>query len=190
MIRRLTVPLMVLFAVTAMGLAGAMTSAPVVAQEVKLPIAVVDVQGVMRASKAAKVIQQKIDTRRDAYQEEVTSEERRLRKEEQELAQQRAILSPEAYQQRVRDFQAQVAEVQRGVQARKRSLDEAFAKAMGEVRRVLVSTVAEIAEGKGIKVVLFKSQIVIAEKSLDISEQVLTQLDKYLPSVDVALPPL
>ncbi|NQW09681.1 MAG: OmpH family outer membrane protein [Alphaproteobacteria bacterium] len=190
MTRRLAVLLMIALAPVVAVLVGAVALVPAKAQEAKLPIAVVDVQGVMRASKAAKVIQTKIDARRDTYQEEVTAEERRLRQAEQELVQQRAILSPEAYQQRVKDFQTEVAEVQRGVQSRKRTLDEAFAKAMNEVRRTLVGVVAEIAEHNGIKVVLFKSQIVIAEKTLDISEQVLARLDERLPSVDVALPSL
>lgn len=188
MIRRLATLLMFAFALLAVSLTGFVVPIAAMAQDAALPIAVVDVQGVMRASKAAKVIQQKIDVRRGAYQEEVTVEERQLRQAEQELAQQRAILSPEAYQQRVRDFQTRVAEVQRGVQSRKRALDEAFAKAMNEVRRALVGVVAEIAEHNNVKVVLFKSQIVIAEKSLDISEQVLALLDERLPSVDVALP--
>ncbi len=155
-----------------------------------LPIAVVDVQGIMRAAKAAKAIHEQIETRRSAYQEEVAAEEKRLRLAEQDLAQQRAVLAPDAYQQKVREFQSQVAEVQRQVQMRKRELDETFAKAMNEVRKSLVSVVAEIAEERGIKLVLFKSQIVIAEKSLDVSEETLKRLNERLPAVNVSLPPV
>lgn len=160
------------------------------ATEAGLPIAVVDVQGIMRAAKGAKAVHEQIEQRREAYQERVTSEEKRLRQAEQDLAQERAILAPDAYQQRVREFQAQVAEVQRQVQMRKRELDESFAGAMNEVRKALVSVVAEIAEERGIKLVLFKSQIVIAEKSLDVSEETLQRLDERLPTVKVDLPPL
>ncbi len=153
-------------------------------------IAVIDVQAVLRNSKAAVSIQTQIDARRDAYQSEVTEEERALREAEQDLAQRRAALDQSAYEQAARSFQDRVAEVQRTVQARKRELDEAFARAMNEVRQKMVSTVAQVADERGYQVVLFKNQIVIAAKSLDISEEVQARLDFTLPKVDVDLPPL
>ena len=55
----------------------------------QLPIAVVDVQGIMRAAQAAKAVQEQIEKRREAYQTQVSSEEKRLRQAEQDLAQQR-----------------------------------------------------------------------------------------------------
>lgn len=178
------------------GMVPTVTPSPVAAQldatlgSEDFPITVVDVQGVMRASQAARAIHDLIETRRTAYHEAATADERRLRQVEQDLAQQRAALTPEAYQQRIREFQAQVVEVQRQVQLRKRALDEAFTAAMGDVRQALVSVVAEIAEERRIKLVLFKSQIVIAEKALDISDETLKRLDERLPSVAVNLPPL
>ncbi|MEQ8861921.1 OmpH family outer membrane protein [Thalassobaculum sp.] len=156
----------------------------------QLPIAVVDVQGIMRAAQAAKGVQDQIEKRREAYQAQVSSEEKRLRQAEQDLAQQRTVLAPDAYQQKVREFQAQVADVQRKVQMRKRELDETFAAAMNELRGALVSVVAELAEQRGIKLVLFKSQIVIAEKSLDVSEETLQRLNERLPTIKIDLPPL
>ncbi|MCR9175445.1 MAG: OmpH family outer membrane protein [Alphaproteobacteria bacterium] len=153
-------------------------------------IAVIDVQAVLRNSKAAVSIQTQIDTRRDAYQSAVSEEERALREAEQELVQRRATLDQSSYEQAARSFQERVAEVQRNVQARKRALDEAFARAMNEVRQKMVATVAQVADERGYQVVLFKNQIVIAAKSLDISEEVRARLDVSLPRVDVDLPPL
>ena len=106
------------------------------------------------------------------------------------MAQRRAALDQSAYEQAAQSFQDRVAEVQRTVQARKRELDEAFARAMNEVRQKMVATVAQVADERGYQVVLFKNQIVIAAKSLDISEEVQARLDFTLPKVDVDLPPL
>ena len=69
-------------------------------------------------------------------------------------------------------------------------MDETFAAAMNELRGALVSVVAELAEQRGIKLVLFKSQIVIAEKSLDVSEETLQRLNQRLPTIKIDLPPL
>lgn len=160
------------------------------AADVSTSIAVVDVQGVLRDSDAAKEVQAKINERRQAYQRQVTEEEKALRTSEQELQQQRAILAPDVYQQELRAFRDRVTEVQKSVQERRRALDQAFTTAMNQVRNVLVSVIAEIADERGAKVVLFKDHIVIAEKSLDISDEALRRVNERLPSVPVELPPL
>lgn len=160
------------------------------AQAAELPIAVVDVQGVLRNSDPAKEIQSRINERRQAYQRQVTEEEKALRSSEQDLQQERSTLEPEVYQQRLRSFRNRVADVQKSVQERRRALDQAFTTAMNQVRDELVSVIAEIADERGAKVVLFKDHIVIAEKSLDISDEALRRLNERLPSVPVELPPL
>ena len=90
----------------------------------------------------------------------------------------------------LRSFRNRVADVQKSVQERRRALDQAFTMAMNQVRDELVSVIAEIADERGAKVVLFKDHIVIAEKSLDISDEALRRLNERLPSVPVELPPL
>src|SRR3546814_6954207 len=63
----------------------------------------------------------------------------------------------------------------------RRSSDLTFAGAMNKVRDALISVVAEIAEKRGIKLVLFKNQIVIAEKSLDMrSEEHTSELQSLM----------
>ncbi|WPZ32850.1 OmpH family outer membrane protein [Thalassobaculum sp. OXR-137] len=163
---------------------------PASAQAASSPIAVVDVQGALRSSDAAKEIQTKINERRQAYQRQVSEEEKALRAAEQELQQQRSVLAPEVYQQRLRAFRDRVTGVQKSVQERRRALDQAFTTAMNKVRDVLVSVIAEIADERGAQVVLFKEQIVIAEKSLDFSDEALRRLNQRLPTVPVDLPPL
>lgn len=153
-------------------------------------IAVVDVQGTLRNSDAAREIQSRINERRQAYQRQVTEEEKALRTSEQDLQQQRATLAPEDYQQRLRAFRNRVTGVQKSVQERRRALDQAFTMAMNQVRDELVAVIAEIANERGAQVVLFKEHIVIAEKSLDISDEALRRLNERLPSVPVELPPL
>lgn len=159
-------------------------------QDTGMSIAVVDVQGALRNSDAAKEIQSRINERRQAYQRQVTEEEKALRASEQDLQQERSTLEPEIYQQQLRAFRNRVADVQKSVQERRRALDQAFSTAMNLVRNELVSVIAEIADERGAKVVLFKDHIVIAEKSLDISDEALRRLNARLPSVPVELPPL
>lgn len=153
-------------------------------------IAFIDVQGVLRASEAARTVRDQIESQRARYQEEISKQERELRTLEQELVQQRSVLAPEAFQQRRQQFEQRVAEIQRAVQARKRQLDEGYAQAMEQVRVALVEIVADIAKERQATAVLSKSAIVLAEKNIDISEDALNRLNQRLTSVTVKLPPI
>lgn len=176
-----------------LGLGVGTAASPAQAQMAKLKpvtVAVIDVQGVMRGSAAAKAIRGQIDKIRADYQTKVTEQEKALRKEEQDLAQQRAILAPDVFETKLREFKKKVADIQRSVQARKRQLDQGFGNAMKKVRSELIKIVAKIAEEVGAGVVLAKDQIVLAEKSLDLSKEAMARLNKALPTVKVVLPPL
>lgn len=153
-------------------------------------IAFIDVQGVLRASEAARTVRDQIEAQRARYQEEISKQERELRTLEQDLVQQRSVLSPEAFQQRRQQFEQRVAEIQRAVQARKRQLDEGYAQSMEQVRVALVEIVADIAKERQATAVLSKSAIVLAEKNIDISEDALNRLNQRLTSVTVKLPPI
>ena len=159
------------------------------AAELQAPvIAVVDVQSILQEAAASKSIQKQLDTQRQTYQNEISKQEEKLRAAEQELNRQRAILSADAFAQKRREFEQQVADVQRSVQGRKRMLDQAFNESMSKVRDTLLDVVADVAGEQKATLVLAKQQVVIVEKSLDLTASVLERLNKKLPTVPVILP--
>jgi len=151
-------------------------------------IAVVDVQSILQEAAASKAIQKQLDTQRQTYQNDISKQEEKLRAAEQELNNQRSILSADAFAQKRREFEQQVADVQRTVQARKRALDQAFNESMSKVRDTLLQVVADVAGEQKATLVLAKQQVVIVEKSLDLTASVLERLNKKLPTVPVTLP--
>lgn len=153
-------------------------------------IAVIDTPTLLRKSDAARNIQQQIEAQRTKYQEQIARDEKALRQAEQELVQQRALLSPEAFAERRRQFEQRVADFQKGVQAKRRQLDQAFAQAINKVESALLQVIADIAKEAKVQLVLRKSQIVIAEKALDISDEALARLNKKISKVAVELPPI
>ena len=151
-------------------------------------VAVVDVQQIMQVSAAAQSIQKQLDAQRQTYQKEISKQEENLRAAEQELGRQRSNLAPEAFEQKRREFEQQVADVQRSVQNRKRVLDQAFNESMKKLHETMLEVVAEVAGEQKASLVLAKQQVVIAEKSLDLTGSVLDRLNKKLPSVAVTVP--
>jgi Skp family chaperone for outer membrane proteins len=151
-------------------------------------VAVVDVQLIMQESVAAKSIHKQLDAQRQTYQKEIAKQEDKLRGAEQELGRQRADLPPDAFEQKRREFEQQVAEVQRSVQTRKRVLDQAFNESMKKLHDGMLQVVAEVAGEQKASLVLAKQQVVLAEKSLDLTNPVLERLNKKMPTVAVTVP--
>jgi outer membrane protein len=155
----------------------------------KLPTAVaavIDYQRILRDAAAAKSIREQIEARRQAYQEEVSKEEQRLHEADKAFAKQRSVLSPEAFAEKRRDFEQEVAEVQRLVQERRRELDSMAAAALNEVKKALIEIVTSIAEERGFNLVLPSSEVLFFSRSLDLTEEVLAKLDARLPEVKVS----
>ncbi|MGQ9371401.1 OmpH family outer membrane protein [Azospirillum sp. A39] len=151
-------------------------------------IGVLDVQKVLQESTAAKGIQKAIDAQRDTYQKEISSLEEKLRTAEAELRKQQTVLAPDAFAAKRRDFEKQVADVQRTVQARKRTLDTALNEAMGQVQKNVSDIMMNEASQRGINIVLPRHSVLIFEPKLDLTEAVLTTLNEKLPKVAVSIP--
>jgi Skp family chaperone for outer membrane proteins len=152
----------------------------------KLPAtvaAVIDYQRVLRDAAAARSIRDQIEARRKVYQEEISKEEQRLHEIDKEFAKQRSVLSPEAFADKRREFEQDVAEVQRKVQERRRELDRMSAAALNEVKAALIEIVTSIAEERGFNLVLPSSELLFFSRSLDLTEEVLAKLDARLPEV-------
>ncbi|MCZ6666085.1 MAG: OmpH family outer membrane protein [Gammaproteobacteria bacterium] len=150
-------------------------------------IAIVDFQLIQKNSTAMVDIQKQIEDRRLFYQEQISAQERDLRANDQELTRQRSVLSAEAFALKRREFEAKVAQVQRAVQDRKRELDQAFEYGTNQVQLVINDIVAELSKQKNFNIVLSRQQIVFAENSLNISEEIIQILNERLPLVEVPL---
>ncbi|PWC55836.1 OmpH family outer membrane protein [Azospirillum sp. TSO22-1] len=158
-------------------------------EPLKAPVvAVVDVQRIMQESSASKGIQKAIESQRDSYQKEIQTLEDKLQNAENELRKQQTVLAPDAFAAKRRDFEKQVADVQRTVQERKRTLDTAFNDAMTHVQKTMLDIVQDIADERGANVVIPRNLLVLFASNLDVTESVLERLNKQLPQVAVTIP--
>jgi Skp family chaperone for outer membrane proteins len=159
-------------------------AAPVLAQdERELGIVVIDTQKIYREAVAVRGLQKKIDDQRSSYQNELRGKEEVLRGADQELARQRTILSSEAFAQKRRELEQQVAKLQGEVQSRRKDLEKEFALGMKEVQAALVEIAREIAEERRSDLVIEKSAVVLVRPELEITQEALKRLDKRLPTI-------
>ncbi len=151
-------------------------------------IGVLDVQRLLRDSAAAKSIEQQIERLRKGFQRDVRERESVLRKADQELLEQRAILAPEAFAKRRRQFEKRANKAQREVQTRKRAIDRAHAVARRKIRISVLRIAEDVATEKKINIVIFRSAVLISTNDLEITAETMKRLNQQLPTVEVEFP--
>ncbi len=157
------------------------------AQDPVSPIfAIIDIQKVLRESTAVKSLSRSIEERKGEYQAELRTEEQALREADQELARQRSILSAEAYAQKRSELEQKVATLQREARKRKRGLEKLFANGMGRVQNEIAKVAKEIAEERGLDLILSKATVVIVKPKFEITEEAVQRLNERLPDVPLA----
>lgn len=164
----------------------------VASAQTKVPpaiIAVIDSQRINREAAALKNARQQLEQYRASFQSEIAKEEEKLRAEEQEIARQRSVVTPEVFEQRRQAFQTKVIDLQKRIQERSQSLE----KMLNGVREQVTVQVIEILKGlaveRGFNIVLDRAQVqLFVGDSIDITPEVLKRLDQRLPTVKVALP--
>lgn len=166
---------------------GGLLNLPASAQQALPPAvaAVVDYQRILREAKAAQAIRDQVEGRRKLYQDEIAKQEQRLHEADKELARQRGILSADAFSERRRVFEGEVAGVQRMAQERRRDLDQAAAAALNKVRTAMIEVVGELADTRGFNLVLPTSGLLLFSPAIDLTNETLAQLDRKLPNVKV-----
>lgn len=181
-------PLPRLGRLAALALVGAtMTVGPAVVADTLPPTvaAVIDYQRILRDARAARAIREQVEARRRLYQEEIAREEQRLHEVDKELASQRNVLAPDAFDAKRETFEREVAAVQRMAQERRRQLDQVAAAALGEVRSAMITVVGELAETRGFNLVLPSSGLLLFSPEIDLTPEVLMLLDQQLPNIKV-----
>ncbi len=154
----------------------------------QLRIAILDMKGVLKKSTAVESIQKQINVFRTGFQSDIQNEENQLRTARQKLSRQRNVLSPEAYAEESKKFESRVAEVQRMVQLRRQELDQSRNKAMSTVQKALNKIIATIAADKKLSLILRREQTVLSSRALEITEEVIIQLNASLPDISVPKP--
>ena len=141
-------------------------------------IGLVDLDGVLRRSSGTVKVRQLLDEQRLTFQEEFTKREAELQATEKALQADRELLSEDAFNERLRAFEDEVAEMQRQIQYRRQALDRAFQEAQRNLRGLALDIVKQIASEHKLDLVLSQESVLIFLPTLNVSEEVLARLDE------------
>jgi Skp family chaperone for outer membrane proteins len=150
-----------------------------------LNVAVVDMKKVMADAKAAISAKGQLNAKQKEFQAQVSATESKLQKQDQELAKQRTLLSAEAFKAKVDEFRQQAASAQRDVQQKQQQLRRAFENSIVTIQDRVVAIIKTLSSERGYDLVLPANGVLFHKDAMNITGEVLTRLDKELPTMQV-----
>jgi len=150
-----------------------------------LNVMVVDIQTLMRKSKAAVMVRQQLEQKRTEYAKEMSKQDEALRHESENLQRQAASLSPDALTQKKREFQQKLGEFDRNVQSKRQALEHSDAEASEKIQTVIRDIITEMATEKNVNLVFQSTQLVMFSPGFDVTDAVLQKLDERMPNLAV-----
>ena len=102
------------------------------------------------------------------------------------MQRQQASLSAEALNQKGREFQQKVNELDHSVQAKRQALEKSNAEALERSRASMLKIITEIAKERKANLVFQRSELVLFDQGFDVTDEVLQKLDEQLPTLTVS----
>lgn len=154
-------------------------------------IAVIRMDAVQTDADALKSLRSQRESYEKKLRDELTSEQKALEKEKAEIEKSQDVLSPDALQRRVVDYQKRVANLQRSLTERAQSIEESYQKSLAELQDKHLDPVIEgIIAKKNLSLVIDGRFARTGAKiaNLDITDDVVKALNKKVSSVKMATP--
>ena len=151
-------------------------------------IAILDINRVMQESLAAKSVRAQAQKYEKSFVEQDNKAKAELRAAQQNLEKERKTLSQASFAAKARAFDTNVREAQRKSFLRRQAFDRSVNTAMAKVQEGMIKATDEVATTHGITVVLVKQTVVLFDPKLDITKDVLADMDKTAPHVDFPVP--
>lgn len=146
-------------------------------------IAVVDVQRLLTASKAARSIETQLQVHNEEILGVLSREEKKLREMEKALNDEKGKIDKDAFAEKLKAYESKFSETRRMAQDRKMAIDSVSANATAALREKLYQVVETIAAEQGFDLVITKQNVVVGAQSIDITDEAMKRLNTALPDV-------
>ena len=157
-----------------------------------LRIAVVRMDEIQNRASVLVDLRKQKESFENKLRDQLNTEQKALEKEKADIEKSQDVLSREALQRRVADYQQRIAKLQRDVSDRAQAIDAAFQAALVKVQSNNLDPIINgIIEKKKLSLVLdgrFARVSNAAAASVDITGDVITALDKMITSMKMETP--
>ena len=165
------------------------STSSVFAQNVQ-KIAILDLGLILYNSLAMKDIDLQLKAEDKKLKLSVKSREAEFRLEKQKLDQQRAILQPELFKEKVKALNETGLGYRNEFNSKLKQLAKSRTVAIRKIEKALEPIVSEVASSVGATMIVEKKKILFGAKNLNISDMVSDRLNKKLTKLKLELVPL
>ena len=148
-------------------------------------IGVLSVPDVLRQSTAYEAADKILAERRQKLNQDAQKEQLALRALGEQLAVDRAKLTPVQLRAREKALQDRISASRRKFTERNQIIQEQGQFALAQIQRTLQGVVQRVAASRGMNLVLQAAQVALNTPQFDLTPEVVVLLNKALPSVDV-----
>jgi len=145
----------------------------------------IDFAKVLNESIAGKKAQDDLRKKFDQENKKYIKLEKNIREEEKTLINQKKLITPEEYKNKVQALRKKVADLQKNKQKSLSNLSKSKNQAKAELLKTLNPIIKKYMEDNNIRVVLDKKSILLGDTTLEITKQVVDILNKELKSLNI-----
>ena len=145
----------------------------------------IDFKYILNKSDAGKKAQNFLKSKLENGLKNLSAKEKKIQEEEKKIIQQKKEISPEEYKKKVTELRKKVSSLQK----ERNSLLEQVSKQRNNARNELLKNLNPILKDymkeKKIRIVLDKKSILLGDENLDITEDIMSVLNKKLKSINL-----
>ena len=145
----------------------------------------IDFKFILNESNAGKKAQLFLKNKLDKGVKNIQAKQKKLQEEENQIIQQKKVISAEDYKKKVADLRNKVSNLQR----ERNTLLESVAKQRALARKKLLESlnpiIKDYMKDKNIKMVIDKKSLLLADESLNITKDIMTLLNDKLKSINL-----
>lgn len=160
-------------------------SAPAVAAEQPLSLAIVDMNRVMHKAVAAEAIRKEVGVKYKQFQAEIDKMEKELHTDKEALDKKMAGMSEAEREKQEKAFRARIDKIERLMQERKQTLTTANNSSMRKLMEEVTKILGDMAKKKSYDAILTQEAVILAAKTMDITDEVLERLNKDVKKIDI-----
>lgn len=146
-------------------------------------VVIVDVDRLLSESKAAENIHEQLKAEQDKLQDQLGDKDEELKESREQLVAEQETLDEESFLAKRKEFQEEIMAARQDVSLERDKIQQAAAKAVQQLRGEIIKIVADMAEEQNFALVMTKQNIMLAEKTMEITDEVMERLNKDVTAI-------
>ena len=149
-------------------------------------IGVIDINKILADANAAVEAAEEIEKIAIEIENEIKLEEEKIIKEQNSLIEAQSIMAPEAFEAKRIEYESKVQKFSNETQSKRLKVEELIAVSRNDILNAIKPILEEISNEKGITIIVDKSLIWLNAEKMDLTNEVLKELNKSLPAIKVS----